>query len=281
MAGSRQEIQSRMSSVESTKKITNAMQLVAGSRLAKMRKSMESNREYSQTLLEMLEQIADRTDRSSIYKKTNPDLPAFVFMITSDMGLCGAYNANLFREAKQLIKKDDYLCIIGSRGAGWAKNLGYRPFAELSNLNEDIAYMDLSRVMDQAIEMYTSGKISAIQVLYTRFVNAITFTPTLQTILPIQDVESKQESLKAEILFEPRRREMMSLIVPQMAKSVLYADYLESKTSEQASRRTAMETATDNAADLLEDLALESNRLRQSAITQEITEIVSGANALA
>ena len=141
-------------------------------------------------------------------------------------------------------------------------------------------YTSLATKMDEALQLYEQKEISSIQVLYTHYKNTLTFVPTLETILPVSKQEEKEHIAKAEMIFEPDQQSMLKDVIPMAAKSILFSKVLESKTSEQASRRMAMESATDNADELQATLELAFNQARQAAITQEITEIVGGANAL-
>ena len=282
MAQSRQDILARIASVDSTKKITKAMQLVASSKLTKQKDAMEKNRVYASNLDTLLTLVLQSAGKNHPYRKENEGKPSFVFVITSDMGLCGGYNANVFRMIQSECKPEDHIVMIGSRGCGWANSHELGLESQLIDLNEDIAYNDLSKQMDKALEMFDKKEISKIQVLYTHYKNTLTFVPTLKTILPAEEKEMETESkVQAQTIFEPSQEAMLSSIIPMACKSILYSLFLESKTSEQASRRMAMESATDNADELQEQLELAYNRIRQSAITQEISEIVGGANALA
>ena len=280
MAQSRQDILARIASVDSTKKITKAMQLVASSKLTKQKDAMERNRVYASNLDTMLTLVLQAAGKNHPYRHENEGKPAFIFVITSDMGLCGGYNANVFRMIQSECKPEDHIVMIGSRGCGWANSHEIELDAQLVDLNEDIAYTDLAKEMETALAMFDRKEISKIQVLYTHYKNTLTFVPTLKTILPVEEKEAETKS-QAQMIFEPSQEAMLSSMVPMASKSILYSLFLESKTSEQASRRMAMESATDNADELQEQLELAYNRIRQSAITQEISEIVGGANALA
>lgn len=280
MAQSRQAIQSRISSVESTKKITRAMQMVASSKLTKARNQLDKNRAYAAGMKELLSQVSAAAGRGNPYLKENEGKPAVIFVITSDMGLCGGYNANVYKELLSVAKPEDHIIMIGSRGCTWAKARDITPYTQLVDLNDDTAYMELSKAAEDALHLFQDGEVSRIQVLYTRYKNTLTFIPTLETLLPVTRAEVKSASSQQDTIFEPGREAMLGEIIPLALKSLLYSDYLESKTSEQASRRSAMESATENADELQEQLELAFNQARQSAITQEITEIVGGANAL-
>ncbi|MEY8381109.1 ATP synthase F1 subunit gamma [Ileibacterium valens] len=282
MPGSGQAIKSRIASVDSTKKITNAMQLVASAKLNKTKARMEANREYAESLHELLSMVLAAAEKGHQKMKEDPSKPSFVFVITSDMGLCGAYNANLYKKLLKDFRDTDYLVMIGSHGLSWAKARGIKVWESLIDLNEDDAYEKLASETDRAIKLLEEGKIGAIKVLYTHYKNTLTFEPTMETLLPPKEpeIQDDRKKMKAVTEFEPNQEEMLDQLIPMITKSVLYSRFMESKTSEQASRRMAMESATDNAEELLNKLNLEYNRARQSAITQEITEIVGGANAL-
>ena len=280
MAQTRQAIQARIKSVDSTKKITKAMQLVASSKLTKQKQIMEQNREYASALEELLMLVLRSAEKNSIYLNSDETKPSYVFVIASDMGLCGGYNANIFKKIQSDLKTEDQIVMIGARGLAWAKNRNYTIVDQLSDLNEDSAYPALSNKMEEALHLYEKQEISSIKILYTHYKNTLTFVPTLQTILPVSKPPKKENKLEPEMIFEPGKREMLEEVIPMAMKSVLFSKFLESKTSEQASRRMAMESATDNANELQEALELAFNQARQAAITQEITEIVGGANAL-
>lgn len=279
MSQSRQAIQTRIKSVESTKKITRAMQLVASSKLTKQKDLMEKNREYANCLLEMLSQVISSSS-DTIYHHDHEGLPSYIFVITSDMGLCGGYNANALRYLNQVKNVDDKIVIVGSRGLAWAKSKKIEIIDQIIDLEDSSAYFVLSKKVQEALNEFENQKISRIQILYTEYKNSITFEPVLETILPIKQTNEKKKEGNAVMIFEPSQEEILQSIIPMVTKSIVYSRYLESKTSEQASRRAAMESATDNADELQEKLELDYNQARQSAITQEITEIVAGSNGL-
>ena len=280
MAETRQAIQARIKSVDSTKKITKAMQLVASSKLTKQKQIMEQNREYASALEEMLMMVLRSAKKNSIYLNSDKTKPSYVFVIASDMGLCGGYNANIFKKIQSDLKAEDQIVMIGSRGLAWIKNRNYTVVDQLCDLNEDSMYPALSSKMEEALHLYEKQDISSIKILYTHYKNTLTFVPTLQTILPVSKPLKEENKLEPEMIFEPGKQEMLADMIPMAMKSVLFSKFLESKTSEQASRRMAMESATDNATELQDALELAFNQARQAAITQEITEIVGGANAL-
>lgn len=279
MAQSRQAIQGRIASVSSTKKITKAMQLIAASKLTRQKELMAQNRTYAQGLQELFTMVLQSAGHDSLYLNENVGKPAFVFVITSDMGLCGGYNANVYRLLFDTVSKDDHVVMIGSRGASWIQNKGFDVVDSFIDLDEDLAYEQFSSIMQSALDLFEAKEISKIQILYTHYKNTLTFIPMVDTVLPVSKPEEKSH-MHADMIFEPDKETMLSNMIPMVLKSILYSRFLESRTSEQASRRMAMESATDNAEQLQADLELAFNRVRQGAITQEITEIVGGANAL-
>ncbi|MDD7281350.1 ATP synthase F1 subunit gamma [Floccifex sp.] len=281
MAQNRQAIQARIRSVDSTKKITKAMQLVASSKLNRQKQLMEDNRVYASALQELLTLVLQSIGDNSVYLNENEGKPACVFVITSDMGLCGGYNANVLKMIQQEVKPEDHIIMIGSRGAAWAKSQKLLLEECFVDLNEDEDYLVLSTQMQKALNQFLNKEISSIKILYTYYKNTLSFIPTLETILPVSKREEKVEAKShAQMIFEPSKEEMMANVIPMILKSTLYSRYLESKTSEQASRRMAMENATDNAQQLRDDLEFAFNQARQAAITQEITEIVGGSDAV-
>ena len=270
-------IKNRIRSVDSTMKITKAMQLVAASKYARQKERMKQNKEYSHYLKEILEQILSSLSNvdSPYFIKSSEDIPCTI-VFTSDMGLCGAYNANVFRLLEATCDKNEKMILIGQRGAQWIKNRNYNVIQNIIQLEDD-NYPVIAQLAESVLEMYRKGEITSIRILYTEFKNPLTFEPKYVTLLPI---EKKEDKNVADTIFEPSDEEILNELIPMSIRSLLYSYYLETKTSEQASRRTSMETATDNAEELKGNLELVYNQARQAAITQEITEIVGGANAL-
>lgn len=276
---SKLEIKNRIRSVESTKKITRAMQLVAASKLKKCKGRMEENREYAGYLKESIDSIMVNLSNSTHpYLMHDDRKPSLIIVYTSDMGLCGGYNANTFHLLEEKADPKDFIIVLGSRGAAWMKRRSYQVIDALNAVDEE-GYEDIAGVADQALKLYTEGKIGKIQVLYTRFVNSMTFEPNLETLLPVEKKEDAASSSQ-DMIFEPQGDTIMDTLIPMFLKSLLYSYWLETKTSENGSRQNAMENATDNAEELRDQLELSFNQARQAAITQEITEIVGGANAL-
>lgn len=277
MAQGKLAIKARIRSVDSTKKITKAMQLVASSKLKKQKTFMEENKEYAFYLKETVADILASLEHSThpyLKEKTGKNV---VIVFTSDMGLCGGYNANVLRMMESDGTTDDVI-MLGTRGANWISHRDFHVIKSEVNL-EDECYSELASIADEVLEQYRNNEIAGIKILYTKFVNSVTFHPTIETLLPIQKEERIQKQ-SALTEFEPAGDKILDTLVPMYVRSLLYSYFLETKTSEQASRRMAMESATENAEEIKETLELQYNQARQAAITQEITEIVGGVNAL-
>ncbi|NLC96021.1 MAG: ATP synthase F1 subunit gamma [Erysipelotrichaceae bacterium] len=281
MGLSKQKLKSRINSINTTKKITKAMQLIAQVKLQKQRMHMEKNREYSNILKSTVNEIISRNKHSeNKFLQEKSATAKLTFLFSSDMGLCGGYNSNMLKLVDTVIRKDDPIIVIGRKQRSWLISRGYNILNnEISSDNID--YETLKSFGNLGIEKYLNNEISGIQVLYTEFVNTVTFEPKLETLLPCIELgEKKYRAYNVEILFEPDENSILDELIPMMIHNVLYSTWIQTKTAEQGSRRLAMESATDNAEELSEKLLLKYNQARQAAITQEITEIVSGADAL-
>ncbi len=276
---SKLEIKTRIRSVDSTKKITKAMQLVAASKLRKSKERMTHNREYAKYLKETINSILASLDNvKHPYLVKSSAERALCIIYTSDMGLCGGYNANVYKLVEQAVEKNSYVIIVGSRGISWVKKTGLEVLDNLHNVDEE-GIEDINKIASIALSLYTQQKISCIDVVYTQFVNAVTFEPMKVTLLPVEK-DHGAKAASAQTIFEPSGEAILDELIPMYLKSLLFSYWLETKTSEQASRQSAMENATNNAEELRDQLSLEFNKARQAAITQEITEIVGGASAL-
>ncbi len=265
------ETKKRIRSIQSIRKTTNAMRLVSSAKIKRMRDTYERTKEYALTIEEMLRKIMSQSE-SDIQWFTPQSDNELVFVLASDMGLAAGYNSNLYRLVKEQLASDVELIVIGKKTRSLLKNANF-------NMNEEIIssdqfdYHDISRLMEEALYRFQQGEIGKISIVYTKFVNAMTFDATYQVLLPLNLEQDNVSSVYTE--YEPSEKEIMSRLVPQYLKSVMYNLFYEAKTSEQSSRRLAMEQATDNADELIEDLQLKYNQARQAAITQEITEIVA------
>ena len=282
MASNMQSIKRRIKSVESTKKITKAMQLVATSKLRKTRNQLEELKPYyskvQETVAEILASNQGMIDNP--YLKANPKGKNVYIVITSSLGLCGGYNANVLKTVDQTIQEGDLIYMIGSKGAGHLNHHQIEYNRDYLNLNSTLDFREVVRLVGELTKMYRNQEISKIKIIYTEFVNNLTFTPRVIDLLPVDVKEFDNiEVTQKFTIFEPSPSEVLNHLIPMYLQSIIYGYLVESVTSENASRRTSMENATDNAQDLIEDLLLKYNQARQTAITNEISEIVAGANA--
>ena len=277
MAQNKQALKARIRSIKATMKITSAMELIANSKLAKQRNTMERNREYATTLQNTVEDImASNPDIENRFLEPKKSEKVLSIIFSSDLGLCGAYNMNILKVAKNELSKDDPIIVIGTKLHHQMISEGFNVINEITNI-DNLGYDELAKLVNIAIDMYSKDEIGKIQVIYTKFINTVTFEPRINVLLPYTPTENGRGQ---ETIFEPSAEELLDDLIVLMTQSVVYSLALETKTAEQASRRMAMENANDNAEELKDKLILAYNQARQAAITQEITEIVSGADAL-
>lgn len=284
MSQSKQALRSRIRSVNSTRKITKAMEMIANAKLLKQRNNMENNREYASKLQDMVNEIAVRNPHiENDYMKTNDSKKTLTIVFGSDLGLCGSYNQNVVKALKDEGCYDDLMYLVGSSLHHQLKEEGFHLLNETPISSDNLEFQGLKDLVDVATKMYLEGEISCFRILYTRFVNTMSFVPTFKQILPFtfESVDEKQpQSEMVETLFEPDAQTILDTLIPMMIADVIYSSWIETTTAEQGSRRMAMKTATDNADELSDKLKLEYNKARQAAITQEITEIVGGSTAV-
>lgn len=283
MSQSKQALRTRIKSVASTRKITKAMEMIANAKLFKQRNKMEANREYAKRLQDTVNEIvANNPNVESMFlqKATSERKVAIVFC--SDLGLCGGYNQNIVKYARENLKKEDPMILIGTSIFRQMKEEGYHLLNQNPIECDRLQFLDLKKYVEKAISLYRKGEVGTVQILYTKFVNTMTFRATMDQLLPcvMETKKQQSESIHVETLFEPSPEAILDELIPMMIHDVAYADWMESTTAEQGSRRMAMKTATDNADELSSSLLLEYNKARQAAITQEITEIVGGSSAV-
>jgi len=273
----------RIRSIKNTEKTTNAMELIATVKMKKLRDAYEKSRLYSEEYLDLMGLLfaSDLTSRSHYAKRNEESNSTLYLVISSNMGLCGAYNSNVFRYADSLIKENDVIAPIGLKAVHH-----YQRSEEFHNVIDSYSYLNLSlepslitKVCTQLKNDFNDKKYRNIVIIYTHYVNSITFKPMSFQLLPVLNEHHpwKNESF-APPLFEEKPRELIHSLMPEYLSSLFYSVLLESELSEQSSRRNAMDNANDNADELLEKLNIEYNKARQGAITQELTELVGGAS---
>lgn len=286
MAQNKQALKRRIRSVRSTKKITAAMEMIATAKLAKQKNRMETNRVFANTLYHTFHRVLGRVNLNDVAYFQEKEGPTLFIVFVSDLGLCGAYNSNVIAQIKKSVQSTDQLIIIGSKEAGWLRRNNYNVIEQHSG--ENLGYGHFTQTVEDVVEKFKANEIAKLKIIYTEFVNSMTFEAKELQLLPITDdlqpktVEAGEAatSLGQDIIFEPDPETLIEQLVPMLINSMLFSVWMQSKTSEQASRRLAMDNATDNAQELIDDLVMKYNQSRQAAITQEITEIVAGAEAL-
>jgi len=256
------------------------MELIAASKLQKQKHLMEANRLFASTLHSTLNKVLSRAALDEVsFLKTRPG-KTLTLVFVSDMGLCGAYNTNVLHYLTQQSEEGQEYMVVGSKGQSWFRQHDLKVLMRIPE-GDNLSYSQLAKLGEKASRMFEEGEITRFDVVYTKFVNSMSFEPTRIQLLPLQkETLMLEEPMHQDLILEPNPEELISQLIPMYMNSLLFSMWLESKTSEQAARRLAMDNATDNAQDIIEELVLKYNQSRQAAITQEITEIVSGAEAL-
>ena len=284
-------IRARIRSVDSTRHITKAMELVASSKIRKAAARMEKSRFYRSV---MLDAFADLSAEKSVYAKQRArELPALYIVVAGDRGLAGGYNNNIFRSSMTMIRNADLVIPVGKRAADYfGSRAGVKVLTGEFVSVEHFTAADAAKIAYRAKEMYDRSEIGGVNLISTRFMSMLSQKPDITYLLPLEVLaENRQDPGRppepergktgtfgvAE--FEPSAEEVLAAIIPEYISGVLYTSVTEAYASELAARRAAMDSATKNADEMLETLSLKYNQARQSAITQEITEIVAGANA--
>jgi F-type H+-transporting ATPase subunit gamma len=285
-------VRRRIRSVQSTKKITRAMELIASSRIVKAQQRVESSRPYAIQLTEAMEDLARQTgslQHPLLEDREHPSKAGIVVM-TSDRGLAGSYNANVLKVAEGVFREvrerglEPVLYVVGKKGIGYFRFRGVPTRKTWQGFSEVPPYEEAERIGRTLIKDFADEEIDELYAAYTDFRSAFTLRATAKRFLPIAPEEVTGTGLgvvHAEYLFEPEPEQILDHLLPQYVVTKVYAALLESAASENAARRRAMKAATDNAEDLIKVLTRQANRARQDEITTEIMEIVGGAEALA
>ena len=282
MAGvSTKDIKNRIRSMESTKQITKAMEMVAASKLRKAQNQVLNSRPYFETLYATIHDIAnaDREFSSPYLEKRAVKKTAFV-VIAGDRGLAGGYNSNVIKlAAANMEGKDAAVLPIGKKAVDYFRSKGYPLLSDSYAEAAEVGVGDCFSIAKLLSREYLAGNFDEIQIVYTTFVSVLSQTASIRQLLPLVPEEREAPSSRCVTLYEPEPEEVFASIVPEYLGGIVYGALCESRCAEQAARRTAMDSATSNAEDMIADLSLKYNRARQAAITQEITEIVAGAEA--
>ena len=273
MAGTLSAIRKRLQTVNSTKKLINATELVATVKLQKYNRKTAQNTAYAADLLKFISAALKgkrpRVENNPYLIQSKMNNPLYV-VITSNSGLCGSYNQEMLRFVTENVPKDVPIFAIGTIGYNWLLKNDYLVVKKYDEL-EDVQPKILNSMCDNLLHLYRTDEISEINVVYTRYINTLTYQPTIMKLLPFQ----MEQEETTDIFLEPSRDEVLNRLIPMYVSSQIYVCYLDAKTSENAARRNAMSLANKNADQLIGDLRLSYNKARQAAITQEMNEIVA------
>ena len=281
MAGvSTKEIKTRIRSMESTKQITKAMEMVAASKLRRAQAQVLNSRPYFEILYATVNDIVDSNrDFSSPYLTKRPGNRTAYVVIAGDRGLAGGYNSNVLKLAyAEMEGREVTVLPVGKKAADFFKNRKIPLFTDHYQTAEQVSIGDCFSIANELCKAYRAGQFDEIRIAYTNFVSVLSQTPaTLQMLPLLRHTTGREGSIQSDILYEPGSVEVFDAIIPEYLGGIIYGALCESRAAEQAARRTAMDSATQNADEMIADLSLKFNRARQAAITQEITEIVAGS----
>lgn len=282
------DIKRRRTSVQSTQQITKAMKLVSTVKLQKARTRAEESKPYFDCMYAtMTSLLAKAWNINHPYLKADDSKKKAVIVVTSNRGLAGGYNSNVVKmvtENEAFTKENIRIYAIGGKGLELLKHKGYDIVADYSEMIEEPSYDDAKSITKRLLTDFENGEIGEIYLIYTFFKNTVSHIPTMIKVLPAEvQEEAGEEDAKAQLTpmnFEPEAEEAISLLVPKYISSILYGAFVEAVASENGARMQAMDSATSNAEEMIDDLELKYNRARQGAITQELTEIIAGAEAI-
>jgi len=291
MAGQLKEVRNRIKSVQSTQQITKAMKMVSAAKLRRAQDAITQMRPYAQKLQEMLSNIVSSAegDMSIQLAEERTVEKVLLIVITSDRGLCGGYNANLIKLARNTIadkyadqnrKGNVTIWNIGKKGYESLLKAGYKADATFKDIFHHLSFESVQAAAQAAMKAFENREFDAVEIIYSEFKNAATQRFTAEQFLPIPKVANKSTGKKSDFIFEPAKEELIAELMPKILNTQLYKAVLDCNASEHGARMTAMDKASENANELLKTLKISYNRARQAAITTELTEIVSGAAAL-
>jgi F-type H+-transporting ATPase subunit gamma len=291
MAGQLKEVRNRIKSVQSTQQITKAMKMVSAAKLRRAQDAIIQMRPYARKLQEMLSNIVSNTemDAGNSLAMERPVEKVLLIVITSDRGLAGAYNANVIKLAKQVIR-EKYASQHANRNVTiWSMGKkGYEHFAKnnwtVTDTYKDVflklSFEGVQQASQAAVKAYLNKEFDAVEVVYSEFKNAATQRFVTEQFLPIKKAENVGSATKSDFIFDPNKEQLIAELMPKILNTQLFKAVLDAHASEHGARMTAMDKASENANELLRNLKISYNRARQAAITTELTEIVSGAAAL-
>ena len=275
------DIKARMKSVESTMQITKAMELVATSKLRRAKENVERARPYYETMRMAINTIRRSKDVSDTLLKSSEGGKTLFILIAGDRGLAGGYNSNIFKMTEKLSEKDESVYLpVGKKALEYMRRRNRELFSDSLPLTAEVGVGDALDISEAICKDYFEGKISKVYLVYTKFVSMINQLPVYEQLLPFESDSENDDKDGFDPIIEEEPEELLMKVVPGYVGGVLYSAVCEALASESAARRTAMNAANKNASEMIDMLMLKFNRARQAVITQEITEIVSGAEAL-
>ncbi len=284
---SMRDIKRRKSSVQSTQQITKAMKLVSTVKLQRARAGAERSKNYFECMYKTVQSILRRTGNiEHKYLQSGESTKKAVLVITSNRGLAGGYNSNIIKlitRHEEWKKEDIVVYAIGSKGRDALAKAGYEVREDLSDIVEEPVYADAMQLTGRLLEAFEAGEIGEIHLAYTAFKNTVSHVPTLLKLLPVARTEAEEqeeEDGNALMNFEPDEETALDLLIPKYITSLIYGGMVEAVASENGARMQAMDNATNNAEEMISNLTLLYNRARQGSITQELTEIIAGADAI-
>ncbi|MDD7915448.1 ATP synthase F1 subunit gamma [Polaribacter ponticola] len=280
------EIRNRITSIGSTMQITSAMKMVSAAKLKKAQDAIVAMRPYSSKLTELLQNLSATLDSEvgGAYSTQREVSKVLMVVITSNRGLCGGFNSSITKEVVKTVneKYSDAtvdLFTIGKKG-GDVLSKSYNLTDSRNDIFDDLTFDNVAEIAEKLMELYADGSYDKIELVYNQFKNAATQLPQVEQFLPIKPIEGGEAITNSDYIFEPSKEEIVLALIPKSLKTQLYKAIRDSFASEHGARMTAMHKATDNATDLRDELLLTYNKARQAAITNEILEIVGGAEAL-
>lgn len=281
------EIRTQIKSVQNTQKITRAMEMVAASKMRKAQDRMAASRPYADQIRAVISHLAHaHPEYRHPYMEQREVKRVGFIIVSSDRGLCGGLNANLFKAAIKSLKEWDEkgiqadLCLIGQKATGFFKRVGGKVTAQVQDLGDAPRAEDLIGNVKVMLDAYNDGEIDRLYVVFNEFVNTMTQKPNVEQLLPIQAEELDELKHHWDYLYEPEAKEVLDGLLTRYVESLVYQGVVENIACEQAARMVAMKAASDNAGNLIGELQLAYNKARQAAITQELSEIVAGAAAV-
>ncbi|MFA5537392.1 MAG: ATP synthase F1 subunit gamma [Bacillota bacterium] len=282
---SMRDIKRRIRSIQSTQQITKAMKTVSAAKLRKTQTNLLAARPYSDKLAETASRLLGEIGNyeNALFEQRTGNRVAYLIM-TGDRGLAGGFNANIIRTVEQILKNetddDGVIIALGRKGRDYFRRRNYEILQEYLDLGDDPHYIQARELAREMVNLFLEGKADKINLVYTHFYSAIRHEPEVKQFLPLEGISIEEKGEETDYIYEPSKREVLDHLIPRSLEVAMYRALLESKASEHGARMAAMDAASNNAGEMIDQLTLSFNRARQAAITREISEIVGGAAAL-